>query len=280
MGVAGDQAPRPDVGGSDRRGGEDHASAGRGWRGGAVMVAGAGVVVVVTTIVLGRGWVEDRPTSDGLGVELPDPGVLPASEEPDDAEVLSELTDADELDRSEEPAGVDVPADGGGAVCVSDPDCILWSRRVRAPPLPQIMGAAVAHGLLVVVERSEVTTGDELAVDVVAVDVATGAQVWESTVAPPRWQSRLPVPMRPGLVIADRWVIVADCGQLAGLDLTDGEVAWTLLMGCPFIVHDVVAAPSGEPEVVLAVTAPRGPFADDWVVIAVDIRTGTIRWSR
>ena len=246
------------------------------------MVAGAGVVVAVTVsaIALGRGPVEDRPTSDGLGVELPDADVFPASEEPGDAEVPAELPDVDELDGAEEPAGADVPAVGGGAVCVSDPDCIVWSRRVTAQPLPRTMGAGVADGLLVMAERSEVTTQDELAVDVVAVDVATGEQVWKSTVTTPPWHSPLQVPMRPGLVIADRWVIAAHCGQLAGLDLTDGAVAWTLPMGCPFIVHDVVAAPSGEPEVVLAVTAPQGPFPSDWVVNAVDIRTGTIRWSR
>jgi outer membrane protein assembly factor BamB len=280
LGGSGDQASRPDVGGSDLPVGDAHAAAGRGWRGRVVVVAGAGVAVALTAIVVGRGWVEDRSTSEGLGVELPDPDVLPTSEEPGDAEVPAELADADELDVSEEPARVEVPAEGGGAVCVSDPDCIVWSRRVRVPPLPRTLGAGVADGLLVVAERSEVTTANELAVDVVAVDVATGEQVWETTVTTSPWQSRLPLPMRPGVVIADRWVIAADCGQLAGLDLADGEVVWTLPMGCPFIVHDVVAAPSGEPEVVLAVTATQDPFTSDWVVTVVDIPTGTIRWSR
>ena len=84
----------------------------------------------------------------------------------------------------------------------------------------------------------------------------------------------------PGIAVSDRWVVLADCAQVTGLDLLDGEVAWQYRTTQAVLLNDVAAAPRHDPDVVLVVTSNRTAPSLDWVVTAVDLRDGTLRWER
>jgi hypothetical protein len=179
---------------------------------------------------------------------------------------------------------VELPTDGradaalGAAstpTCAAGPDCLRWQRPVTRGPFPRVADVAISADLLLVAERAETTSEDEVIADVTAVDVGTGAEVWRQRVsAPPETIGP------PGVQVAGSWAMVVDCAQLAALDLRSGEVVWVARTDHPIALHGVAAAPSSHPEVVIAVTSRRDAPATGWEVIAMDVRDGALRWRR
>lgn len=186
-----------------------------------------------------------------------------------------ELPSADALAPSGDAGASDPPAGRRGSVDDIAPGAVVWSDRVTTEPLSPTSDLEVAGGLIVTAERSPEETEGEIAADVLAVDAMTGEQVWKRTVMAPRFP-----PVAPGVAVADRWAIVADCAQLTGLDLVDGEVVWQHRTEQAILLNDLAAAPQDDPEVVLVVTSNRSAPRLGWVVTAVDTVTGEIRWDR
>jgi outer membrane protein assembly factor BamB len=214
------------------------------------------LTVVVGAVVL---------TTERDGIEAP------ATIADDDVE----LPEADALAPSGDTGPSDPPAERPGPVRDIAPGAVVWSDRVTAEPLASTSDLEVADGLIVTAERSPEETEDEIAADVLAVDAMTGEQVWKRTVMAPRFPATA-----PGVGVADRWAILADCAQLTGLDLADGTVVWQHRTDRVILLNDVAAAPRDDPEVVLVVTSNRTAPRLDWVVTAVDVVTGEVRWDR
>lgn len=187
-----------------------------------------------------------------------------------------ELPAADTLTTpSPEGEAADPPAEQAARVRDITPGALVWADRVTTEPFSPTSDLEVAGGLLITAERSPEETEDEIAADVVAVDAMTGEQVWKRTVMAPWFPANT-----PGVAVADRWAIVADCAQLTGLNLVDGEVVWQHRTERVILLNDVAAAPRDDPEVVLVVTSNRIAPRLDWVVTAIDVVTGEIRWDR
>jgi outer membrane protein assembly factor BamB len=242
-------------------------------------------VVPIAALVVGLGWFlligrepteHPRPSRD-QGVEVPAPDDPIAAPGPVDDDVAAEEPSAEAPDP---PATDDGSSSDPQVMCVSAPDCVVWTTRVTTQPLPPTMGAQVADDLLVVTERSASTSPDEIVADVVTIDVGTGAEVWRTTVASPARDAPEPPPMRPRVAIVDRWAVVADCKQLTALSLADGQVDWSLPMPCPFTLHEVATAPREEPEILLVSTSQPTPFGTHGTVTAVAMGSGNIRWTR
>jgi hypothetical protein len=214
--------------------------------------------LVVGAVVSAPG--RDRVDDDAGEVELPRSEALPIPTDPPGP-------DADEAR--------DRPVEGLEPVREIAPGAVVWADQVTNEPLSPTADLEVADGLIITAERSPGETEDELAADVVAVDATTGEQVWMRTVTAPWFP-----PTAPGLAVAGRWAVVADCAQLTGVDLTDGEVVWQHRSERQILLNDVAPAPRDDPEVVLVVTSNRISPRLDWVVSAVDVVTGEIRWDR
>lgn len=157
------------------------------------------------------------------------------------------------------------------------PGAVVWSDQVTTEPFSPGSDLEVAGGLIITAERSPAENEDEIAANVVAVDAMTGEHVWKRTVTAPRG----PDPF-PRVAVAGRWVIVALCAQLTGLDLADGEVVWQHRTDPVHVslLNDVAAAPRDDPEVILVVTSNRLPPRREWAVTAIDVVTGEVRWKR
>jgi outer membrane protein assembly factor BamB len=221
----------------------------------AVPVLALAVLVGVVVLTTGRDRLAEPATATDDDVELPAADALTAP--------------------SEDGGATDPPPEQPAPARDIAPGAVVWADRVTTEPLSPTSDLEVADGLIITAERSPEETEDEIAADVFAVDAMTGEQVWKRTVMAP-WFPATP----PGLAVADRWAIVADCAQLTGLDLADGEVVWQHRTEREILLNDVAAAPRDDPEVVLVVTSNRTAPRLDWVVTAIDTVTGEIRWDR
>jgi outer membrane protein assembly factor BamB len=190
-----------------------------------------------------------------------------------DGDVERSTADAHAPSDAEDPEAA--PTEQPGAVRDITPGAVVWADRVTAEPRLSTSDLEVASGLIITAERSPGETENEIAADVSAVDAMTGEQVWKRTVMAP-WFSVT----APAVAVADRWAIVTDCAQLTGLDLDDGEVAWQHQTDRAVLLNDVAAAPLDDPEVILAITSNQAAPRLDWVVTAIDVVTGEIRWDR
>jgi hypothetical protein len=186
-----------------------------------------------------------------------------------------DLPSADAFAPSGEAGGGDPGAGQSGLVDDIAPGAVVWSDPVTTEPFVPSSDLEVASGLIITAERSSEQSEDEIAADVFAVDAMTGEQVWRRTVMAPRFP-----PVAPGVAVADRWAVLADCAQLTGLDLADGAVVWQHRTEQAILLNDVAAAPRDDPEVMLVVTSNRSSPRMNWVVRAIDTVTGEIRWDR
>ncbi len=198
----------------------------------------------------------------------------PAAEPDDDVELPASGALASPSDAGDHEA-VDPAPEPFGTVRDFAAGALVWADRVTTEPRSPTSDLEVADGLIITAERSPDVAEDAIAVDVFAVDAMTGEQVWKRTVTAPRSP-----PTAPSLTVAGRWVVSADCAQLTGLALADGEVAWQHRTDQVIRLNDVAAAPRDDPEVILVATSNRTHPRLDWAVAAIDVVTGEIRWER
>jgi outer membrane protein assembly factor BamB len=222
------------------------------------------LAVLVSAVVLTIGPEELDEAADDTGddVELPT------------ADALTTTPDAEDPGNAEDPETANGRLEQPGTVRDIAPGAVVWAEQVTTEPLSPTADLEVADGLIVTAERSQEQTEDELAADVFAVDAITGEQMWTRTVTAPWFPATT-----PGLAVADRWVILADCAQLTGLDLANGEVVWQHRTERQILLNGVAAAPRDDPEVVLIVTSNRSSPRLDWLVMAIDVATGEVRWD-
>jgi outer membrane protein assembly factor BamB len=174
------------------------------------------------------------------------------------------------------PAGEDDGGPVGHATgCSSDPDCIVWAGPVTTAPLSPTADVEIAAGALVAAERIAPLAEDEIAIEVRAIDLDDGTPRWSTTITAPAAPEA-----PPSLAVAGSFVLAGDCAQVSALDLADGSVAWQLWFDEPVVLQDVAVAPANDPEVVLVVTATRVAPTLGWIVTAVGIDDGAIRWQR
>ncbi|WP_306590813.1 PQQ-binding-like beta-propeller repeat protein [Geothrix sp. 21YS21S-4] len=99
---------------------------------------------------------------------------------------------------------------------------------------------------------------------IVAYDLATGKQLWESRVA-------RSAEIKDGPLLGERLAFACD-GKLVSVDLADGKVSWTLPYKGWFM-------PMGEGERILLVEERGWVILDQWLV-AVDAATGKKVWEQ
>lgn len=108
--------------------------------------------------------------------------------------------------------GGDATHAGAVAAALAPPLVPRWSQQIGGHALQQ---APVIAGGLVIETASDL--GDETTGGVVAIDIATGEQVW-----------RTPAITRGGPLVIGSVVVVAELdGEVLGLDLDTGDVRWT-----------------------------------------------------
>ena len=186
-----------------------------------------------------------------------------------------ELPTADTTASNSDAQDANRPSEDGGTAGDVVPGAAVGADRVSSEPPSPTRDLESSGGLIITTERSTEHAIGKGAADVFAVHAMTGEQMWKRTVSAPCSPATA-----PEVAVAGRWVIVALCAQLTGLDLADGEVVWQHRTDWQIRLSDVVAAPREDPEVILVITSTRTAWPLDRIVTAIDAETGKIRWER